>query len=601
MKNRLSFFTFLIACASIILVSLSYPKWQQKGTEATISWDVDGYYSYLPSFLIYQDPSEMKYYEEIQKTYQPTGESIMSFFHHESGNTIMKYSMGMSIMYLPGFLVAHFIASNSNYLADGYSFPYQAGLHFWSILVAFIGLWYCRKNLLKFFKDSTTSIVLLLMVLGTNYLNYSTIDVALSHNYLFTLYVILIFATIKWYESPNFKYSIIIGLCVGLASLARPTEIITILIPLLWGISNPKKIFERLSFFKNHFPKVCITGLIIIVCGCLQLLYWKSIGNSWLIYSYEDQGFTWLNPHVSNVLFSYRKGWFIYTPIMLFAIAGFYFLFKKYPKQFWAILAFFLLNFYLVSAWDIWWYGGGFGQRALIQSYAILVFPFAAFVEFVFKHDWSKWLFTPIFLFCIFLNGFQTWQAHGHGLTTEEMSKPYFWRIFLNFDVKKEDKILLDAKHSYNKTPKNAEEVFFNDFENLEDSLYISSISYSGFKALIINGDREFTPAIDIKTDGKWEKNKWLRISGHFYTEKYPRHWGWEMSKLVVRFEKDGSTVKERYILPERVLDKSKWKFASMDFKIDSIEFDNLKLFMWKPGGSNPIILDDLRLEVFDN
>ena len=32
----------------------------------------------------------------------------------------------------------------------------------------------------------------------------------------------------------------------------------------------------------------------------------------------------------------------------------------------------------MTAAWDIWWYGGSFGQRALIQAYPVLLFPIAA-------------------------------------------------------------------------------------------------------------------------------------------------------------------------------------------------------------------------------
>lgn len=49
----------------------------------------------------------------------------------------------------------------------------------------------------------------------------------------------------------------------------------------------------------------------------------------------------------------------------------------------WGTFLFFLVSLYLVSCWWSWWFGGGFGYRALIQTFAFLAFPMAAFYEAV--------------------------------------------------------------------------------------------------------------------------------------------------------------------------------------------------------------------------
>lgn len=455
--------------------------------------------------------------------------------------------------------------------------------------------------MLFYFNDKVTAISLGLIALGTNYLNYATFDAAMSHNYLFTIYSILLYATIKWYKNPSFKFSIVIGLCCGSAALARPSELIAILIPLFWGIGSFSNIKERSKIWFNQFPKLTLALFIMFIVGSIQLIYWKSIGGSWFIYSYEDQGFDWWDPNVTNVLFSYRKGWLIYSPLMLFGLTGFYFLFKNHKKIFGAALLFILINFWIVSAWEIWWYGGGFGQRALVQSYAIMVIPFAAFVEFVLKKNWSKIVFLPLFAFCVFLNFFQTWQAHGGGLTTEEMSKPYFWRIFLNANVTRDDKILLDQREICYKAPINQKEIYLNKFESNLDSIYSTPNLESGGSALFMNGNKEFSPAFEILPNEQWIHSKWLRVSGDFMSPRVPSNWGWRMTKMVVRFEKDGQSVKERYLAPQRILTKNKWASAYTDMKIPKKEFDKVKIFFWKLDGNKPLVIDNLKAEVFDD
>ena len=54
MKNQISLSAFFISSLIIFLVAISPPRWEGIGTNATLSWDVNGYYLYLPAFLIHQ-------------------------------------------------------------------------------------------------------------------------------------------------------------------------------------------------------------------------------------------------------------------------------------------------------------------------------------------------------------------------------------------------------------------------------------------------------------------------------------------------------------------------------------------------------------------
>jgi len=57
-KHNMSFSKISLWFCFILLSVIAlfyYPKWNKETTEATISWDVSGYYWYLPAFLIYDD------------------------------------------------------------------------------------------------------------------------------------------------------------------------------------------------------------------------------------------------------------------------------------------------------------------------------------------------------------------------------------------------------------------------------------------------------------------------------------------------------------------------------------------------------------------
>jgi len=94
-----------------------YPKWSKGHTEAILSWDVSGYYMYLPATFIYHDLKKCDFGEKIITDYQPTYDFHQAF-EHKSGNRVMKYSMGQAVMFTPAFLVGHLIASIDNHISD---------------------------------------------------------------------------------------------------------------------------------------------------------------------------------------------------------------------------------------------------------------------------------------------------------------------------------------------------------------------------------------------------------------------------------------------------------------------------------------------------
>ena len=229
-------------CALILVASslFFYPKWKKANSEATISWDVSGYYLYLPAALIYQDIKQLDWWAGIDEKYHP-GPGMGQAFKHPSGNFVMKYTMGQAIQFLPWFLIANTVAEPLGYPADGFSTPYQAAISWGSLLVALLGLWFLRRVLLVYFSDTVVAAVLLSLVFGSNYLEYAGITGAMTHNWLFTLYSILIFTTIQFYKKPSFGLAALIGLLVGWAALTRPTEVISALIPIQQRSLQPRK------------------------------------------------------------------------------------------------------------------------------------------------------------------------------------------------------------------------------------------------------------------------------------------------------------------------------------------------------------------------
>jgi len=87
-----------------------YPKWTQEQTEATISWDVSGYYMYLPAIFIYHDLKSCSFQKAIIEKYKPTPVFNQAYKDEVTDDFVMKYSIWQAIVFLPSFLTAHLFA-----------------------------------------------------------------------------------------------------------------------------------------------------------------------------------------------------------------------------------------------------------------------------------------------------------------------------------------------------------------------------------------------------------------------------------------------------------------------------------------------------------
>ena len=172
-----------------------------------------------------------------------------------------------------------------------------------------------------------------------------------------------------------------------------------------------------------------------------QIIYWKTITGNWVFNSYIKERFYFSNPHVLEGLFSYRKGWYIYTSLMFLGTIGLFLPWKKWKLQgyHFGLVLFFIINIYVQFSWWSWWYGGGFGARSLIDSYPIMSLPLAIFVATLFQKKFLAVITGILLGFCVFLNIFQTKQKRLSIIHWDGMTKKAYWQVFLKRKLSAEE------------------------------------------------------------------------------------------------------------------------------------------------------------------
>ena len=441
--SRFVCWVFLVAT---IWTAISIGKWEKK---SILKWDVSTYYLYLPATFLYQDLFHLEFYPAIDSAYHPSNhvKKYAITPYSLTKKKIIKYPLGVSLFELPGFAGATLWSSlDSRYSPDGWSEPYQLAIALNSILFVFLGLILLRRFLRSYFSDMTTAVTLIIIAFGTNLYLYSAIEPGLSHPYLFFLFGAILWITQKWYQQPSVFYSLMLGLSVGLVTVTRPTGILIAIFPLLWQSTACSSYSARLATWKREWKNCIIAIGCFMIPLLLQMTYWKATTGYWFYYSYEEEGFSFTNWHIIDGLFSYRKGWFIYTPLAILGFIGLYFIWKKKSLQFYLLpfTFYFLLTLWLTFSWWMWWYGGGFGSRVMIESLVILALPLAALTKRILRSGYLlKSVFILILVTGISLNLFQSWQYNKAIIHWDSMNKKYYWKVFGKTKISDEDLNLL--------------------------------------------------------------------------------------------------------------------------------------------------------------
>lgn len=424
LKNQLSKYSIYFSILVVCVIIFSAKHWKKENK--VITMDVVSYYAYLPAAFIFHDIALEKKESFDKGIFWP--EPL------PDGNKVIKTSMGMSILYSPFFFISHGIAKLSGGDTYGYSTIYKLGLLASSVFFLFIGLLFLRRILKQYFSEQITALTILTVVLGTNLLNYSTYDACMSHSYNFALINLFVWYTIEWYKSPKFFGLLLLGLLSGLITLVRPSNIVVLVFFFMYGVFSKETLKQRLGLIFTKFHWFVLMAAAFTLVWVPQFVYWWKITGHFMVNSYPDEQFFWGNPHFIDGLFSYRKGWLVYTPVMIFALIGIPFLFKRLKEFSWAIFIFISIATYIIVSWWCWWYGGSFGMRSFIDYYGLLAIPMALlFTELWKMGKQSKIIVLGIVLLSVVQNNFFLEKYKRSSFHYDSTTKASFWHSFWHF------------------------------------------------------------------------------------------------------------------------------------------------------------------------
>lgn len=433
MKKLISQPGFSLAIMLLILVVVSSNiNWGKDHWKNIIEADGKGYYAYLPAIFIYHDLN-FGFFDEIEKEKYYSVHTYYDYRSHAEGKTINKYYSGTAIAQLPFFLAAHLLSPAFGFDQDGYSKLYTIFINLAGIFYLFVGLYFLNR-LLRFYEISKAqrSMTFWAGVFGTNLFFYTVSEPAMSHIYSFAFISMFLFYAKLFFETRGKKHILLMTALLGLIVLIRPVNgMIVLALPFIAG---------SLGALKNGImglfvapKKILISVVIFFTIIFIQLIIYKISTGKFFVYAYGEEGFNFHSPRMIDILLSYRKGLFVYTPLYLLSMTGLVFLWRSNRYAFFSWSVFFVAITYVLSSWWMWYYGGSFSSRVYIEYLPMFMILLAIAFNRMPSKFW-KGVFVTMVILLVLLCQVQTYQYRYNQIHWSEMDKEMYWDVFLRID-----------------------------------------------------------------------------------------------------------------------------------------------------------------------
>jgi hypothetical protein len=191
-------------------------------------------------------------------------------------------------------------------------------------------------------------------------------------------------------EHPTTGKAILFGLAASIAVAVRPTNILFAL-PLYFWIITKRPSHIPAYTVPSAIVALLLVGYNYITFGDLRGCYTQSFDMPFL------EGF-------KGLLFSPGRGLFLYFPLAIFGLLGFYYALRKQIKykSFYPVLMIFVVTqVILLSKWPYWWGGHSFGPRMLTEIEPMLLLLSIPFLTLDIN-KYKKWrVFYILLIWCL--------------------------------------------------------------------------------------------------------------------------------------------------------------------------------------------------------
>lgn len=317
--------------------------------------DGAGYYAYLPSTYFDRD---LLFFDEWAEVRLVRDGKILFKDVTETGHLSNHWTAGASLAWYPAFVAADLVARG-----DGFQVIYVAAVAFTS---AIAGLFV----LLAGYRLSGNAVAAIAIWLGSPLAFYSLRHATMSHAISAAACAAVVLLSLRLRTATDTRGCLALGMAIGFACATRPQNIVIGLVPLLLVPAAMKR------------AHVIFLGALIAALP--QLIVSQTLWGAPLAFvniggrAHPWQMFSTFRPF--ETLFSWYHGLATWTPLLVLAIGGLFFVRDKALAR--AGLVTFAAQWLLLSVLERWFWGGAsFGQRRFDSCTIFFIIGLAALLE----------------------------------------------------------------------------------------------------------------------------------------------------------------------------------------------------------------------------
>ena len=359
-----------------------------RGHGRIVEGDTIQYYAYLRSLVI---DGDVDFTNDYQLLYPPTDDGSANVWltsRTARGRPTNLMSIGPALLWAPSFLATYLalVVLRSFGIAiplDGMAMPFPLSVGVAGIIYATLGAYLCYRSSRLLFAAGPAFWGTLVAWLATPAVYYSLISPAYSHAASLFASALFCYVWLRTRGDERVRRYLWLGILAGLAALVRWQDVVILVLPMCELARSVAKERSPLSSVMLRLG-LMLGGVATMLLP--QLLAWRAIYGQFLVMPQGEGFMQWTSPALVSVLFSLRHGLFSWTPAVLVAVLGFYYLVRRDALLGRSAVVVILLAVYINGSVSDWWAGEAFGARRFV-GYTVF---FAWGLTALFARDWQS-------------------------------------------------------------------------------------------------------------------------------------------------------------------------------------------------------------------
>jgi len=388
----------VLALIFLVTISLLFKPWIH-------GFDTVAYYSWLRSAVIDGDLNvgdEFTHYGYGAER----GTTITGYTHNE-------WAVGSAVLWSPFFLAMHGFSLLARALdfpiaTDGYAAQYVWGISLGSAVYAFIAILLTHRLCRGLFSLPISVLATAAVWLSSSLVFYMYGHPVMSHANDAFAYALFIFVWYRTRSQRPWRSAVLRGAAAGLCALVRQINAVFVFFVLGEFVVSGIQAWlgtKRAVEIGRTFLRITIFSLAWWFVYSPQVFVWRFVLGHWIeLNPYAGGagvGFDWLHPHVLGVLFSTNRGLFVWTPLILPAVLGWFPLWRKDRRLTALLVLNFALQLYVVASWGSWAGSAAFGQRFFTNMVPAFALGLAALLNVLQQRVRFRWLAAVCALFVV--------------------------------------------------------------------------------------------------------------------------------------------------------------------------------------------------------